>query len=259
VQLYTFILSHYSEKVRWLLDASQTVYRETALTPFLHIPRTLWLGGGRATSVPILKVGRTNIQGSGRILKWLAANRAPCRLLPEEADARAKILDIEKRFDHVGRHVIRYVYSDALNDRSGVPRLWTAASGPLPRALVRTSFPLLRRVTRRAFAITTVNAEASREAIGSVLLWLEEQIADGRRHLVGSELSAADIGACAILAPLACPAEHPIYSRDDYRVLMRRQVEPFSSRPALQWVRETYRREREFGSSRINLVKVRSR
>jgi glutathione S-transferase len=250
-QLYTFSLSHFSEKVRWMLDASLTPYRETALTPVLHIPRALILGGGRATTVPILKTDRAHIQGSALILQWLAANRAPFPLLPQMPEARAAILDIEGRFDRIGMHVIRYAYSESLNDRNGIARLWTLASAPLASALIRYAFPLLRSVTRRAFSITPANVEKSRQAIDQALSWLEEQIADGRQHLVGAALSAADITVCALLAPLACPSEHPVYSREDYRALMRDQTEPWSTRSGVEWVRETYRKERAFGASRV--------
>jgi glutathione S-transferase len=121
----------------------------------------------------------------------------------------------------------------------------------LASALIRYAFPLLRSVTRRAFSITPANVEKSRQAIDQALSWLEEQIADGRQHLVGAALSAADITVCALLAPLACPSEHPVYSREDYRALMRDQTEPWSTRSGVEWVRETYRKERAFGASRV--------
>jgi glutathione S-transferase len=251
VRLYTFSLSHFSEKVRWMLDASGTAYREIILTPFLHIPRTLLLSGARATTVPILQADGVCIQGSARILGWLADTRAPFPLLPEEPQARARTLDIEKRFDRVGTHVIRYVYSDALNGRA-IARLWTLGSGPLPSAVVQLGFPLMRVLTRRAFAITPANVEKSRHALAAALDWLDTEIADGRPNLVGSDLSAADITVCALLAPLACPDEHPVYSRDDYRTAMRAQLEPWSARPGLAWVRASYRRQRIFGAARID-------
>jgi hypothetical protein len=78
VQLYTFILSHYSEKVRWLLDASHTEYREMALTPFLHIPRTLWLGGGACHQRSDLEGG--SHQYSGQRPDFEMAGSQPCAL-----------------------------------------------------------------------------------------------------------------------------------------------------------------------------------
>ena len=51
----------------------------------------------------------------------------------------------------------------------------------------------------------------------------------------------ADITAAALLSPLACPEEHPIYSRRDYRKQMAPVLAPWRDRPGLAWVRETYR------------------
>ncbi|MGB6308846.1 MAG: glutathione S-transferase N-terminal domain-containing protein [Steroidobacteraceae bacterium] len=250
VRLYTFSLSHFSEKTRWMLDATATDYREVTLTPFLHVPRALWLSGGRATTVPILRADGVNIQGSARILQWLATNRRPCRLLPQDTQVHAGILDIERRFDRIGAYVIRYAYSESLNDRRGIARFWTLTSGPLSAAVVHGCFPVFRTVLRRARAITPANVEKSRHAIGEALDWLEAQIADGRDHLLTSALSAADITVCALLAPLACPDQHPVYGREDYRSLLRAQLAPWSARPALAWVRKIYREEREFGAAR---------
>jgi glutathione S-transferase len=252
VRLYTFSLSHFSEKTRWMLDATGTDYREIILTPFLHVPRALWLSGRRATTVPILRADGATIQGSARILQWLAANRTPCRLLPEQAQARAKILDIEKRFDRIGAHVVRYAYSESLNDNDGIARFWTLASGPLSTAVVRGCFPLCRMVLRRARTITPVNVERARHAIGEALDWLEAEVADGRNHLLTPTLSAADITVCALLAPLACPDQHPVYGREDYRTLMQAQLVPWGARPGLEWVRKVYREERGFGAARID-------
>lgn len=251
LRLYTFALSHFSEKIRWLLDASGTPYREEMLTPFLHLPRTLLLSGGRGTTVPVIEADGVRIQDSARILQWLAARQAPFALLPEEPGMRSSILEIEKRFGRVGTHIIRFTYSYALDEGIVVPRLWTLESGPLTAALVQRSFPLMRAVAKRAFAITPPNAEKSRHVIEESLDWLDAQLADSRKYLVGSSLTAADICACALLAPLACPDQHPVYSREDYRAMVRPQIEAWSTRPSLAWVRELYRRERNFAAARI--------
>jgi glutathione S-transferase len=52
------------------------------------------------------------------------------------------------------------------------------------------------------------------------------------------------VTAAALFAPLACPNEHPIYGSARYRDGLRTLVAPFAHRPALEWVREMYRRHR---------------
>ena len=43
--LYTFAMSHYSEKIRWTLDACDIPYREVCLSPAFHMGPALRMGG----------------------------------------------------------------------------------------------------------------------------------------------------------------------------------------------------------------------
>ena len=52
LELYTFRVSHFSEKARWMLDAAGLEYREVAWTPFFQVLPAL-RRGNRATTVPI--------------------------------------------------------------------------------------------------------------------------------------------------------------------------------------------------------------
>ncbi|MGH8431697.1 MAG: glutathione S-transferase family protein, partial [Solimonas sp.] len=104
--LYTFSMSHFSEKIRWALDAAGIPYREQRLTPFFHIPRIFALTR-RKTSVPVIQAGDEVVQDSTRILEWLERRHAPFALMPAEPALRAEAMEIEARFDRVGFHVIR--------------------------------------------------------------------------------------------------------------------------------------------------------
>src|SRR6187397_2171959 len=81
-RLYTFTLSHFSEKVRWALEESGVAFTEVPWTPVFHVPGAVRRGG--RTTVPILEVGDRRVQDSTRILRWLVeAGRSP-GLLPED-------------------------------------------------------------------------------------------------------------------------------------------------------------------------------
>ena len=73
--------------------------------------------------------------------------------------------------------------------------------------------------------------------------WLESRIKLGF-YLVGDSLSVADISAAAMLAPLACPVEHPIYGTHDFRTKMASAAKIWADSPALDWVREVYAKHR---------------
>lgn len=240
LELFTFRLSHFSEKARWLLDASGTAYRETCWTPLFHLGPAL-LRGRAATTVPILKHRGGYVQDSTRILLWLDANMPGFRLLPRDAAQRAEVLEIEARFDRVGSHVLRYVYGQMMDDAALVTSLWAPDSSALQRRFIATTFPLLRAMFRRRFDLRPARVAQSRQVIEEGFAFLDAQLADGREYLVGDTLSAADITACALLAPLIGPDEHAMYSRSDVRERLAPQLGDWLSRPATAWVRRRYR------------------
>jgi glutathione S-transferase len=242
MKLYTFTLSHFSEKVRWSLSAAGIAFVEAPWTPFFHVMPAI-LSGGR-TTVPILENEGKRIQDSTRILLWLDRHRGPLSLLPSDAATRKEALELEARFDEVGSHVVRYAYSRALDDSESVVRYWTLDSTPRQRGWIRRGFPLLRFIFRRKLRMSVRNVERSKAVIEAGLALLEARIASGRKYLAGDELGVADITAAALLAPLVCPDEHPIYGSDRYRAGVAPLIEAWRTRPAFEWVRGMYREHR---------------
>jgi glutathione S-transferase len=97
---------------------------------------------------------------------------------------------------------------------------------------------------KRKLHINPKRSEIARERITQVIDWLEDQLRDGRTYLVQDHFSAADITAAALLAPIACPVEHPVYGDPQFAQSMDAAIAPWRGRPALQWVRQMYARHR---------------
>ncbi|MGQ0621059.1 MAG: glutathione S-transferase family protein [Panacagrimonas sp.] len=243
LELYTFHISHFSEKARWMLDASRTEYREVCWTPFFHLLPAL-RHGRLGTTVPILRTASGYVQDSTRILHWLDLNMPGFKLLPKDPALRREVMDIEDRFDRIGTHVIRYAYSAILDEAASVVNLWTLDAGPWQKRFLATTFPVLRATFRKRFKVTPDAVVHSRRRIAEGLDFLDQRLADGRPFLVGDRLSAADITACALLAPLIGPDQHPVYSRTDFRAALRPLVEDWLEQPAAQWLRRMYRESR---------------
>ena len=238
--LYSFSVSHFSEKIRWTLDYCNLPYREQPLVPFFHIPATLKLGGGKFTTVPIIDAGGERIQDSTRILKWLEAQRAPFSLLPVDAAERAAVLAVEDRFDKVGAQVIRYAYAEVLDNKADVLLLWTLDASPLQSRVLNLAYPLLKRLFRKNGGITTANVAKAKAGIQEGLDFIASRIAAGHQYLVGDGFTAADLTAAALLAPLVCPDQHPVYALPSYRRGIAPQVAEWQGHPAFAWVRAMY-------------------
>ncbi len=249
LRLYTFSISHFSEKIRWALDAAEIPYREIRWTPVFHAPLARRKSRKR-TTVPIIETDTEVIQDSTAILHWLSRTRAPFPLLPEDPEPRREVLEIEKRFDEVGKHVIRYAYGTALEHPDAVQRMWLLDAKPLERVFLPLLFPVIKPLFRKRFRITPDAVALSRQVIDDGIAWLDGRVADGRRFLIGERLTAADLTAAALLAPLACPSEHPVYGQTEYREVIAPAVSAWSARPAFEWVRMLYAKERGGGRGR---------
>src|SRR6476661_5407725 len=106
-RLFTFSLSHFSEKARWALSASGVPFQEEPWTPFFHAVPALRSGG--RTTVPILEAGSRRVQDSTKILHFLNEHWGRLPVLPESEPESAEAWELENRFDRVGRHVVPFI------------------------------------------------------------------------------------------------------------------------------------------------------
>lgn len=237
--LYTFAMSHYSEKIRWTLDAVQADYTEVFLSPVFHIAPALRMGGRAQTTLPVLRTPAGSIQDSTRILLWLERQGLLGNLLP--AMQRDRVLAVEDRFDAIGKDVARLLYAASFGVADDhIVKLWTDHATPLQARVIRTGYPLIRWAFRRKLNITKTGARRAQFRIGEAVDWLEERLRDGRPYLVGDGLTLADITAASLLAPLACPPQHAVYGDPAYRRGMAGALAPWAGRPAMKWVLDLY-------------------
>lgn len=237
--LYTFAMSHYSEKIRWTLDHLQADYREVCLTPVFHIGKALTLGGRGQTTLPLLQTPSASVQDSPRIIDWLVQVQGPLDLVP--AEHAAEVRAVAQRFDAIGKDVARVLYAGSFGSADAhIVKLWTDHASAIQAAVIRAAYPVIRWAFRRKLNITPHGVARAHQRITESLDWLDARLADGRPHLVGDRLTVADITAASLLAPLACPVQHPVYGEPAYRHSMARATAPFKDRPALAWVRALY-------------------
>jgi glutathione S-transferase len=241
--LYTFAMSHYSEKVRWTLDHARLPYREVRMAPVFHMAPALGMGKRGQTTLPILKTPEATIQDSSRILRWLEQQKQPLALIPQALSV--EVHAVEQRFDAIGKDVARFLYASSFGSGDKhIKKLWTDDATPVQAAIIRAFYPVIRWGFKRKIGITNANTVRAQQRITEVVNWLEGQLSDGRAYLVGGQFTAADITAASLLAPIACPSQHPVYSDPAYQRIMVGAIAPWRDRPALQWVRNMYEQHR---------------
>lgn len=244
ITLYSYAISQSSEKLRWALDLSGIAYEERRLTPFLHRPLNASPGGGLLSSIPVIEGDGVMLDDSTRILEWLAEHRRPFQLIPQDPRQRQQVMRRVARFDQLGSHLLRWVYAEMLRQPPLALTLWSVDSGSLNRAGLRLSFPLVRRVFEQGLGFDKTRLEYSRRVIDLAVAELDGAAEAGAEFLECGRLTAADLTAAAMLVPLACAAQHPLYSQRSYQSAMQAAIEPWRQRPGMEWVRQLYRGHR---------------
>lgn len=243
--LYIFAISHYCEKARWALDYLNIDYETGYLPPGIHRRIASRLGAPRS-SLPILAVDGQVVQGSAEIVAWAddtASTDAMC-LTPDHA--RKQCLKIEKRLDEIaGVHIRRYYYSEALVEYPETVRpIFTKDLAAKDRMLTEASWNVVRERMIELMDLGPEQGRDSKHIVDGELRWIDEMLSDGRRFLVADQFTRADVAAASLLAPLAMPKEHRAYANLTLPPHMTADVERWTNRPSLQWVREVYARYR---------------
>lgn len=244
LELQSFRISHFSEKIRWCLDAAGFDYRERRRTPVLHVVTTLTLGL-RRTTLPVLCTPEGAIQDSTRILRWLERQPQFAALLPDTGPQRAEAFALEDRLDHMGDAVLICCYAAILDHPTAILEWWTPDADSLDRRILKLLLPLVRPLMRWMFKMDPAGLAAAARTIDETLDALDARLADGgSRYLIGDRFSFADITACALLGPLFGPAQHPMWSAPAVRARVETLTRQWRGRPTAAWVLERYEQDR---------------
>lgn len=247
--LYTFAMSHFCEKIRWTLDLCGLPFEEKPMTPVFHAFSAWRMGGRGRTSLPILKVSQSAsrvdyVQDSTRILGWLDQVSGPFDLLPR-CELAQDVSAIESRFDKVGQDVTRLIYAQAFTRPDKLLSFWTSSAAGWQRRCLKAGWPVIRAIYRHQLDLSPKGLVQAEHRLQQALAWLDGRLSDGRTFLVGNSLTVADVAVASLLAPLACPDEHPVFSQSDFkRYMLPSSASWLRDRPALRWVRDMYKLHR---------------
>ena len=207
IKLYTFNISHFSEKARWALDYEGIAYEEQMLLPGPHQLVTRRIS--RHTHVPVLQHEGKYVQGSGAIIDYIADHLGGTKLTAVDPGERAKSIEREKTYDNAfGLGVQRVLYSELLKDRATVTDLW-AFGGPFwARGFYAVAYPVVAAVVKRMYK--TADAGAVAESKQRFLDTFDQldAVLSTQPYLGGAMPSREDITVAALLAPLCRVPEH---------------------------------------------------
>lgn len=242
MELYTFAISHFSEKARWALDLSGVPYQERLLLPGPHMLQTRRMAKG--TSVPILRDRSRTIQGSSEILDYVG-DELGLTAFESARSWQSGSRELERLFDVAfGRGVQRIAYGTLLATRRDyVQELWAYGGPPWAKRFYGVAYPVV------AQAVSRMYKTKDRPAVDRAVAKFDEAMdrADARLrdapYLVGDAPGRADITLAALLAPLCRPEGHPLPSPPTPPEL-KSLIAQYAERPAMQHVHKMYREHR---------------
>lgn len=241
--LWHYTFSNFNEKARWALDYKRIPHLRRAVIP--GSPRMLRLS--RNGTIPVLDLDDERIVDSTRIIEVLERRWPDPPLYPQDPGERRHALELEDFFDeHVGHEFRRAAFWEMRDDPGAVAALLGTGQGPVVRSFIRATLPVGMAFARRRYKIYEADAEEGRAKVEAGLDRIEAEL-EPSGYLVGDRFSVADLTAAALLFPLANPRElqYPLPERTPER--LDRWFGAVVKRPAVEWIRDMYRRHR--GSS----------
>jgi glutathione S-transferase len=236
--LYQFPLSHYCEKVRWVLDHKGVSYRIHNQLPgphaFINRRRT------GSPTVPVLIEKGRSIGGSHAIALHLEALGGDKPLLPKSPAALAALDETVGYFDHVvGPAVRRYVYGLITARPAMFKDVFYGGYTGLGKTIGRVLASPVRTAIASMYDVRAPSARTLPDLIRSAADRVEKQLEGGRRYLLEDRLTLADITVASLLGPMTGPDGSPWAFELDVPEYQALKAE-LSARPVGDYLKQQY-------------------
>jgi glutathione S-transferase len=196
LELYQFELSHYCEKIRFILDYKGLDYRKVEVTPGLGQLDLFKLSGQR--QVPVLKDGTEVIADSTAIAQYLDSRYPDRPIYPTDPTQRAICAILEEWADESIGPNARKVMLGAFNQN---PDFRTAA---LPSSTPGFLRSLIEAVPSEALDVLGMGAGLGGDALKSARKTMEQnlaslcQVLQASPYLVGNQPTLADFAVAGL-------------------------------------------------------------
>ena len=242
ITLYTFPVSHFAEKVRWLLDYSGIPYQVVNWVPVIHAPAAYWLSGKRTVHFVVVSDGskKVTVHDSTQIIEWVHQNFDQLELMPGDEKTYHEAMALEDQADSFGDDVIRYMYAPMLEQPEDFIQVWGWESRKIYRHLLRSGLPAIRMLLDRYLDFSNQGREAGLSRLHDFFASLDLRLEGQQEFLVGDQLSIADISVASLLAPVYAPDTHPVYGSTVFRRSLAAQHAEFSGYASFRWMQHLY-------------------
>jgi glutathione S-transferase len=243
VRLYTFAISHFSEKARWAFDFEGIAYDEERLLPGPHAIKIRRLAP--RSSVPVLRHGRALVQGSSAILDYAERELGATKLAPPKA-ASERARELEALADRAfGLGTQRIFYSVLLGQPKSIVDMWLQHGPWWGRAFYALSFPLVSRSVRKMYTIKPGAIAEAKDLFRHAFDETDRAMA-AHPYLLGDRPSRVDVTVAALLAPLCRPSGHLLRWPEETEVPaeLGAFIREFDGRPTWNFVHRMYRDHR---------------
>lgn len=242
VVLWQLEVSHFNEKVRWVLDYKGIPHERRTVLPGMHMVKSKRLSGGN--TFPVLLIDGNAIVHSSAIVKALEDLKPQPPVYPADPAGRERALEIEADFDEFGHDLRRVMFIHFLADRNLFMDTFGPKGGPL-RATAPVGWPLVKRQLERKYGVNAESAAAAERNLERHLELIERETAD-TGYMVGGSFSIADITAASILYPIVQPPglQYPLPDASRMPRPLQELRAGLSQRPAWTWVLKMFAEHR---------------
>ncbi|BDA77754.1 hypothetical protein LPTSP3_g06840 [Leptospira kobayashii] len=199
--LYTFPISHFSEKARWGLDIAAYDYELNPLVPGQHV--TFLKQIVPDAYVPVLKDGDSTIQGSDAILDLVDKEAFGSPSTAEEREWETRI-GIE-----IGKTLQTILYSFILDYPEIVGKLFQLVPPKKEdKTVVPDHFDLIAMVTRRRYKITPKNVDIAKQSFSDLAKEMQSRYAKSK-FFNGTSFGRVDLTIASLTSAFALADEYP--------------------------------------------------
>jgi glutathione S-transferase len=245
-RLITLSISPYNELARWSLERSGIPYREEPQALVWHVIASRRAGGKGTT--PLLIVGDEVVGESAEIAEWADRQAESSRGLYPEGAAGDEARSLVRLFgEELGPESRRLIWGHLVNDHALADRYWGQRVSDRQRRAQPWLLRLGKPGVRRALGLGKREIEAAPGRVRAIFDQVAERLRDGHRHLLGDELSVADIAFAAMASPAVLPSEgYPVkmLSPEEFPEPIAVTIHELRAHPAGEYALRLYREER---------------